>query len=291
MPPFFCHNWCMTRLLGALAVLALMVAGAWYSIAPPGPANSAETEAGDAWLDRLYSRNPREVEAATVEVKRLGARVVPVIQQTLRNEHSEAERLKAALKASGIVGRAAAPAVPDVASVLDEPALTAEAAVALSYMGPDAFPPLRDALTNPDPIVRREALRSIGKLRERAPLPNERVLPLLVAGMRDRNEGVRTVAATYLGIIHDGAEQAVPALIAGLSDPDSEVRRASAVAIGSFGEEAALALPELRKAARDRNDDVAREAGRSIVKLQPDRPQPDRPPSKKRPRKVAQRRR
>jgi HEAT repeat protein len=76
------------------------------------------------------------------------------------------------------------------------------------------------------------------------------------------------VAATYLGIIHEGADRAVPALSEGLADPDPEVRRASAAALGSFGAEAAPALAALKKAASDRNDDVAREAGRSIVKLQ-----------------------
>ena len=54
--------------------------------------------------------------------------------------------------------------------MLTEPGLTAEAAIALSYMGPDAFGPLRDGLWHDDPIVRRESLRSIGKLKERAPL-------------------------------------------------------------------------------------------------------------------------
>jgi HEAT repeat protein len=275
--------------LAVLIVAALLgTAGAWYLVREPPEVERTPEEAGDAWLDGLYSQNPREVEAATEVVERLGPRAVPDIQATLRDEHSEAERLKAALKACSIIGPAAAPAIPEVASVLAEPGLTAEAAVALSFMGRDAFPPLRDALTSTDPIVRREALRSIGKLKGRAPLDAATVVPLLVAGMRDPDEGVRTVAATYLGIIHERSEEAVPALIAGLSDRNPEVRVAAAVAIGSFGEEGALALPELRKAARDRNEDVAREAGRAIVKLQPAGPPPRPAPSKKRPRKVAQ---
>ena len=88
------------------------------------------------------------------------------------------ERVKAALKACGILGPAAAPAIAEVAEQLPDPTVTAEAAVALSFMGRSAFGPLRDALSSEDPVVRREALRSIGKLKERAPLDARAVLPL-----------------------------------------------------------------------------------------------------------------
>jgi HEAT repeat protein len=222
-----------------------------------------------AWLDHLYSRNPREAETAAQEVSRLGAAALPIIQETVHDPGAEAERLKAALKACGILGRVAAPLLGDVAELLLEPGLTEEAAIALTHMGPDAFPPLREAMTSDDAMVRREALRSLGKLKERAPLEGSVVVPLLVAGMRDPDGGVRAVAATYLGIVHEDATRAVPALIAGLSDPESEVRRASAAALGSFTPaEAKPALPALRKASRDRNDDVSRQAGQTIVKLQ-----------------------
>jgi HEAT repeat protein len=49
------------------------------------------------------------------------------------------------------------------------------------------------------------------------------------------------------------------------------VRRASATALGSFGSDAAVAVPALRKAAGDADPEVAREAGVSLVKLQPKR--------------------
>ena len=94
--------------------------------------------------------------------------------------------MKAALKACGILGPTAASAIPEVAEQLPDPTLTAEAAVALSFMGRGAFSPLRDALASDDPVVRREALRSIGKLKERAPLDARAVLPLLISGVTIR---------------------------------------------------------------------------------------------------------
>jgi HEAT repeat protein len=260
----------MTRLLGVAAIGVLVAGGALYYLkAPVGlPGQDNTGLQNEEWLDDLYSRNPREVEAASEEVAALGARALPVVQAVLRDHNAEAERIKAALKAAGIIGQTAAPAIPDVAALLPEAGVTSEAAIALSYMGPDAFPPLRDALGSDDPVVRREALRSIGKLKDRAPLGLDTVLPRLIAGMSDPDPGVRAVGATYLGIINEGAETAVPALIKGLTDPDAEVRRASAAALGSFGAAAAPALPALRQASTDRNEDVAREAGRTIVKLQ-----------------------
>jgi HEAT repeat protein len=135
-------------------------------------------------------------------------------------------------------------------------------------MGPAALDPLQDGLAAPDPIVRRESLRSIGKLKERAPLDAATVTPLLIERMKDSDGSVRGVAATYLGIVRGDPGRAVPALIAGLSDEDPEVRRESATALAAFGDAALPAVPALRKAALDPNEDVAREAGRAVVKLQ-----------------------
>lgn len=252
-------------------VLVLFAGGAaWFMLNGRGsPAGESAPAQPEDWLDDLYSQNPREVEAAAEEVAALGARALPMVQAALRDPNAEAERVKGALKAAGIIGPAAAPAIPEVAALLTEPGVTAEAAIALSYMGREALPALREALRSRDPVVRREALRSIGKLKDRAPLEMNIVLPLLLAGLSDPDPSVRAVGATYLGIIHEAPQQAVPALVKALTDPDAEVRRASAAALGSFeSADAAPALAALRRASTDRNEDVAREAGRAIMKLQ-----------------------
>lgn len=262
----------MKRVLATVAVIATVATPAWWYVGRRPPETDApspaRTKVDYRWLDKLYSPNPGEVDAAKREVSSRGASALPVIQAALRDPESEADRLKGALKACTILGRAAEPAIPEVASVLAEQGLTAEAAIALSYMGPKAFDPLRDGLWHDDPIVRRESLRSIGKLKERAPLQADPVVKVLIQSLRDRDDGVRTVAATYLGIIHEAADESVPALTAALSDPNGEVRRESATALGSFGSDALPALPLLKEAARDKNEEVAREAGRTIVRLQ-----------------------
>src|SRR4051812_3531171 len=263
----------MSRVLALVAVIVCAAAAVWYyrGAIHPAPPAAVENVDRDAWLDALYSANPAEVEAATAQVKAIGLGALPIIHATFQDPTAPPERVKAALKACGILGPAAAPALGEVAEQLPDPTLTAEAALALSFMGRGAFGPLRDALRSDDPVVRREALRSIGKLKERAPLDARAIVPLLIKGSADPDPGVRAVAATYLGIVQQGGADVVQALITGLSDPEVDVRRASATALGSFGSDAAVAVPALRKAAGDADPEVAREAGVSLVKLQPKR--------------------
>jgi HEAT repeat protein len=266
------------RLSSIVVVLALAAgaAGLWYHRSTHPPAQSGpspdELAVENDWLENLHSQNPRIAEDAAARVTSLGAAALPDVLAVLRDSGADAASKKAALKACGILGPIARPAVNDVAAHLPIPDYTTEAAVALSFMGRDAFPPLRDALSSDDPIVRRESLRSLGKLRERAPLDSRAVVPLLLGGLEDPEASVRAVAATYLGIIHESAATAVPALVEMLTDEDSEVRSAAAEALGSFGPAAESAIPALRKAAGDRDENVAREAGLALVKLQKQQP-------------------
>jgi HEAT repeat protein len=260
--------------LSAFVLVAILGAagfGLWYRYQAEraaDPVNEVSLAEADEWLDELYSQNPKTAEAATEHVKELGTDALPTIQAVLEDPGADPQRKKAAFKAVGILGPAAAPLVGHVAEHLPDPALTAEAAVALSFMGREAFEPLRDALDSDDPVLRAEALRSLGKLQERAPLDSRAVLPLLVKGMNDPDAGVRTVAATYLGIIGESPETVVPLLIGGLKDDSPDVRAAAATALGSFPSAASVAIPALRRATGDKNADVAREAGVSLVKLQ-----------------------
>ena len=259
----------VARAAAILALVACAAGAVWYYKAPhASPAAVPQPVDENVWIEQLYNANPVEVEAATRQVQELGPKALPLIHQTFQDPNASTSRVKAALKACGILGPTAAPAIAEVAEQLPDPTLTAEAAVALSFMGRGAFGPLRDALASDDPVVRRESLRSIGKLKERAPLDARAVLPLLIKGATDSDPGVRTVAVTYLGIVHEGGGDAVNALITALKDPEVDVRRSAASALGSFGSDAAVALPALRKAAADPDQEVAREAGVSLVKLQ-----------------------
>ena len=140
-----------------------------------------------------------------------------------------------------------------------------EAALAMSFMGSPAVAPLREAISSDEPVVRREALRSLGKLRERASIDPQVVVPSLLDALRDLDASVRTVAVTYLGIVRDSPDKEVAGLIDALKDQEPAVREAAAVALSAYGAKAESAIPALQKAANDPDDDVKREAGRALV--------------------------
>ena len=83
--------------------------------------------------------------------------------------------------------------------------------------------------------------------------------------MGDPDPGVRTVAATYLGIIQDGADAVRPDR--GLDGSGGGRAPRAAAALGSFGADAAR-HPRAAEGGGDKDPDVAREAGVAIVKLQ-----------------------
>ena len=75
-----------------------------------------------------------------------------MIHTTLQDPAATPERVKAALKACGILGAAAAPAIPDVAEQLPDPTLTAEAAKrSAACPSKAAHRSRRRCATSPDP--------------------------------------------------------------------------------------------------------------------------------------------
>ena len=220
------------------------------------------------WLEHLYSQNPKVAEEAARQLTELGAARAGDPAGRCRTRLRTSRRRRRRSRPAACSARCRARG-RDVAEHLPDPELTAEAAVALSFMGREAYAPLREAASSDDPVVRREALRSIGKLKERAPLDAKAVVPLLLEALPIPSQACATVAATYLGIIHEEPRTAVPALIEALKDEEPAVRRPRPRRSDpSHRAGRQSAHPALRKAAGDRNEDVAREAGVALVKLQ-----------------------
>ena len=230
-----------------LALVAGVAAAVWYYRATPAqPPVSVVVRNDDRWLDDLQSRSPKDVERASAD---------PV-------------RRKAALKAAAILGPRAVESLPDVAAALADPTFSPEAGLALSFMGFPAVQALRDALQSDEPVVRREALRALGKLRERASIDPQLVVPLLLQGLTDPDASVRQVAVTYLGIVRDRPAEEVAGLIQALSDAQAAVRQAAALALSSYGLDAEPAVKALTKVSTsDPDDDVKQEAARALVHI------------------------
>lgn len=260
----------MWRFVALLIVLVAGVAAAvwYYRAAPTAPPVSVVVRNDDRWLNDLLSRSPKDVEKATAEIEERGTAALPVIRRTLQDPAAEPLRRKAALKAVAILGPRAAESLPEVTAALSDPAFSPEAGLALSFMGSAAVPALRDALHADEPVVRREALRALGKLRERASIDPQIVVPLLLEALKDEDASVRQVAVTYLGIVRDRPQEEVAGLIAALQDSEALVRRAAALALSSYGLDAQPAVAALTKvSASDPDDDVKQESARALVHI------------------------
>jgi HEAT repeat protein len=248
--------------VGFALVLGVAAAVWYYRVPEVGPARIVAHD------NDLQSRVPKQAVQASAELEARGTAALPVIRKTLQDTSVNPDRRRAALKACGILGARAVEAEPDVAALLLDPTYAAEAGLALSYMGSSAVDPLRDAVSNEEPAVRKEALRSLGKLRERASIDPQIVVPLLLNGTADPDAGVREISVTYLGIVRDSPGKEIPVLIKALADDDAEVRQAAAGALSSYGADAAAAIPALKKAMQDQDESVQREAGRALVTIE-----------------------
>jgi len=252
-----------------VALVFGVLAAVWYYRSPnAGPVSVTTVTHDDRWLDDLQSRVPKDVESATAELERRGTGALPLIRSTLQEASATQARRSAALKAAAILGPRAVEAIPEVAAALQQPEYAPGAALALSFMGSPAVAPLRDAIKSDEPVVRREALRSLGKLPERASIDPQVVVPLLLDGLADPEPSVRTIAVTYLGIVRGNPQREVVGLIEALKDPEPAVRQAAAVALSAYGALADPAVPALKKAANDPDEDVKREAGRALVVIE-----------------------
>lgn len=258
----------MTRFVALfVALLAGVGAAVWYYRAPVDGAPAPIVRNDDRWLDDLQSRTPKDVERATAELEQRGTAALPIIRRTLQDPAAAPARRKSALKAAAILGPRASEAIPDVAAGLQDPDYAPEAALALSFMGSAAVPSLQEAIASDEPVARREALRALGKLRERASIDPQIVVPLLLRALDDPDATVRNVAVTYLGIVRDTPDKEVAGLIRALADESADVRQAAAAALAEYGALAEPAIPALRKAASDPDEEVRREAGRTLVHL------------------------
>lgn len=137
-----------------------------------------------------------------------------------------------AVEALGRMGPRAAPCVPALIALLDDPA--SGAALTLAEIGPGAkiaVGPLVSAMSNSDTHVRMQAAYALGRLGSEA----REALPTLLAAMYDTNKDVRTQALAAVGQIGGRESGCLAAIATVLRDEDETVRRRVAAALGSLG--------------------------------------------------------
>lgn len=136
---------------------------------------------------------------------------------------------------------------------------------------------IRD-LTAPNAERRREAATDLGNFTANPDHCRTVVsaVPALLMALKDREAGVREMAAFALGNIHDDPATTVPALMSALGDRDKDVRKTAAGALRldancrrysakDLGSIAPAAVSALVAALRDSNSEVREEAGRTLM--------------------------
>ena len=103
----------------------------------------------------------------------------------------------------------------------------------------------------------------------------------LIGDLKSAQEGDRIRAVRLLPQRQGDPAKIVPALIASLKDKQGDVRRSAAIGLGYFGEQAKDAIPALQQAQHDRDARVREAAGVALSRIDPARfPAPSRPRGK-----------
>jgi len=184
----------------------------------------------------------------------------------LKDKGADPRDRRDAASALGIIGPAAAPAIPALVEALKDngadPSVRQSAAFALGNIGPaaaPAIPALVEALKDKgeDWEVRRDAVSALGKIGPAA----APAIPALVDALKDKGEdpSVRRSVASVLGNIGPAAAPAIPALVDALKDKgaDPSGRQSAALALGNTGAAAAPAIPALVDALKDKGEDLS----------------------------------
>lgn len=114
-----------------------------------------------------------------------------------------------------------------------------------------------ERIHDPDPDVREEAIRALGRLR------SHEAIETLMHLLRDPTATSRAEAARALGRI--GSEQAIPHLVDAMNGASNELRQACAAAIGEIG--GGMSIAFLSELLRDESSEQVAASGASALSL------------------------
>jgi hypothetical protein len=189
---------------------------------PAGPSISPNTSRRAAREQPAQSSSPQERAQAACDVaQKKGVELIPTLIAMLRDD-AQTELIRC------WEGTRWSPALDS----FKHPSPGEQAALALASMGPPAFEPLTNQLSNSESIVRRNAAWAIGELTGMVPGARATAVPQLTTLLSDSDVWTRMAAARALGELHD--KRATEELIATLSDTDWKVRELSAWALSEM---------------------------------------------------------
>jgi len=187
--------------------------------------------------------------------------VMPVLIEGLSDDEDVASDAAWALSEIGV---AAEDATSTLIEALNNPSpnVRRSATSALSAIGTSAVPSLTQTLEKEDGLLRigsAYALYQIDESRLNV------VMPILIEGLSDEAEEIRSQSAWTLSQIGATAKDAVPALVEVLTDKHEEVRTVAVEALGAIGDVAAV--PALVEALKDELLNVRGSAIGALIRI------------------------
>jgi HEAT repeat protein len=132
--------------------------------------------------------------------------------------------------------------------------------------GAEAVPKLIELTRHENPVVRRQSVRTLGKIG----VPALTALPALIALIEtDPVPGVREQSAEALGEIGPAAAEGIPVLAKALKDTDAMVRRDAVRSLGQMGPTAKGVLSEVRPLTKDPDERVKKAATDAVRLIDP----------------------
>ena len=119
---------------------------------------------------------------------------------------------------------------------------------------PTDVPPLINQLKTGPAKTRADAAKELGRIGQvKASYIKEAIPHLLRLAKEDKDDNGRKEAMIALGSANPDPDKVVPVMIEGLKAKNDQVKIAAAQALGNLGSEASEALPELRKVQEEFN--------------------------------------
>jgi HEAT repeat protein len=163
-----------------------------------------------------------------------------------------------------------APAVGDLAKLLDDDEHAVIAIRCLDGIGKPAESALLQGLTNNLPEVRAESMCALASATDDVDVYIDRIKP----GLIDTSDYVRVAAVHCIGIQHKAPERAVPLLIHALHDASDDVQSQAAGLLAGFGTNALSAVPDLARMVEDGAGGAANAAANALGAIAPDQSLP-----------------
>jgi hypothetical protein len=230
----------------------------WYAPAGPQhfeelqPVRRAVSQIGTNALPFLIARLDHR-EGSFLRMVRQLANKQPF--PSLKLTDPRVSRIRA-IRALAILGPAAQPAVPSLASQLTDPSLSEHAVYALSGMGPGGMRALIDQFANVGPAGRMQIARTLispastyrGEDVNRLQA-NQIPVDIMVDGLslmaQDQASAFRIPAIQRLGTLGLAASNAVPGLLPMVNDPNPMTRHMAMRALGEIKARPELVVPAL----------------------------------------------